>query len=180
MKGQGRPGRHREVNMTMEPGQTMRIPRIAMLLTVLVLSTITASGCVSKVPGTRYGGTYCIQTYYSKAYQDTVKWSSFDYGGYKGYSAGTNGGLCSLQEFHVLFVIWETRAGIHRSEVIDVKPLIRQMRLKWKIPLSFSPPEIRLDIIDRTLWLSYAIYDPDPELDRSRWRIVYPLYGNTE
>ena len=138
------------------------------------------NGCVSAVPGTRYGGMYCLQTYYSDAYQDKVKWSRFDYGGYKDYSAGSNGALCSLREFHTLYVRWETTSGVHRTETVDIAPLVEKMRATRKIPISFSPPELRLEIIDRTLNVYYGIFNPDPKVDRREWHLSYPLYSRTQ
>jgi len=157
----------------------MRIFRISMLLTVLVLSTITASGCVSKVPGTRYGGTYCIETRYSQAYQDTIESSRYSYGRYKDYSLGGNRGLCGLREFHVLDVKWVTKSGVVREETIDVRPLIKEMSSSNKIPVS-SLPSLLVEIVDRTFSMKYVIYKPDPDKRSSEWQIYYPLYSSTK
>ena len=148
------------------------------LIGVVVVQFI--SGCVSKIPGTEWGGTYCLQTRYSKAYHDTVKSSEYSYGRYKKYSLGGNHGLCRLAEFHVLKVKWTTKSGAERRENIDVWPLIKEMKFINDVPQSYSSPDLLLEVENRTITLSYKIYDDRPGLERGERRKQYLLYTNTE
>ena len=147
---------------------------------ICIVAVQFISGCVSKVPGTEWGGTYCIETRYSDAYHKTVEASEFSYGRYKKYSLGSNHGLCSLTEFHVLNVEWETKSGVRRKETIDVAPLIRDMKSKYKIPISYSSPDLLIEIVDRTFMLSYVVDGPEAEKERGNWEVSNQLYINTE
>ena len=117
------------------------------------------SGCVSVVPGTEYGGSYCVATKNTKEYRETVKKSTFSYGRYKGYPAGVNGTLCELTKFHVLEISWETSEGFFREEKIDLQPLIAKLKSKNKIPMAYGPPRLTIELNDKKIKLFYGVYE---------------------
>jgi len=133
------------------------------------------SGCVSVVPGTEYGGSYCVATKNTKEYRETVKKSTFSYGRYKGYPAGVNGTLCELTKFHVLEISWETSEGFFREEKIDLQPLIAKLKSKHKIPMAYGSPKLVIEIQDKKLMLFYRIYDLSSNKVNERRYVMYDL-----
>ena len=117
-----------------------------------------ASGCVSKVPGTDYGGSYCFSTSYDKSYSETIISSEYVYGRYKRSPASGNRDQCGLNEFYVLTVNWVTRSGRKLRDVIDVPKEIKNVKLGHIDLASSRSPHLILNIVNNELTLEYEVY----------------------
>ena len=133
------------------------------------------SGCVSVVPGTEYGGSYCVATKNTKEYRESVKTSTFSYGRYKNYSVSRNGTLCGLVKFHILNIKWETQNGIIREENIDVQQLMVKLKSEYKIPIAYGSPKLEIQLEDEKLMLFYHIYDLNPDISHEDRYVTYSL-----
>ena len=150
--------------------------KIILYSVVGVYIGLLISGCVSVVPGTEYGGSYCFSTNYSQKYSETVASSEYSYGQYNRDSVTGNRDHCGLKEFHILYVSWRTKSGTKLNEIIDVPALMKNLQSEYRIPPSSRSPHLILKVVGSSLELIYETYNPLPGIEQDEWKKRFPIY----